>query len=221
MNLHFIAIGGSAMHSLAIAMDRLGHKVSGSDDSIFEPSKSNLKNAGLLPSSLGWFPKRINLEIDIVILGMHSKKDNPELLKAQNIGLNIQSYPEFLSEISKNKTKVVIAGSHGKTTITSMIIHVLKYHGVDIDFMVGAPQINTNETFEISEKNNFILIEGDEYLSSPIDSKPKFLWYKPEIALISGIAWDHVNVYPVFDEYIEQFNSFISSIRPGGVLIFK
>ena len=221
MNLHFIAIGGSAMHSLAIAMDRLGHKVSGSDDSIFEPSKSNLKNAGLLPSSLGWFPEKINLEIDIVILGMHSKKDNPELLKAQNIGLNIQSYPEFLSEISKNKTKVVIAGSHGKTTITSMIIHVLKYHGVDIDFMVGAPQINTNETFEISEKNNFILIEGDEYLSSPIDSKPKFLWYKPEIALISGIAWDHVNVYPVFDKYIEQFNRFISSIRPGGVLIFN
>ena len=221
MNLHFIAIGGSAMHSLAIAMDRLGHKVSGSDDSIFEPSKSNLKNAGLLPSSLGWFPNKINLEIDIVILGMHSKKDNPELLKAQNIGLNIQSYPEFLSEISKNKTKVVIAGSHGKTTITSMIIHVLKYHGVDIDFMVGAPQVNVNETFVVSEKNNFILIEGDEYLSSPIDSKPKFLWYKPEIALISGIAWDHVNVYPVFDEYIEQFNSFISSIRPGGVLIFN
>ncbi len=221
MNLHFIAIGGSAMHSLAIAMDRLGHKVSGSDDSIFEPSKSNLKNAGLLPSSLGWFPKKINLEIDIVILGMHSKKDNPELLKAQNIGLNIQSYPEFLSEISKNKTKVVIAGSHGKTTITSMIIHVLKYHGIDIDFMVGAPQVNVNETFEVSEKNNFILIEGDEYLSSPIDSKPKFLWYKPEIALISGIAWDHVNVYPVFDKYIEQFNSFISSIRPGGVLIFN
>ena len=221
MNLHFIAIGGSAMHSLAIAMDRLGHKVSGSDDSIFEPSKSNLKNAGLLPSSLGWFPNKINLEIDIVILGMHSKKDNPELLKAQNIGLNIQSYPEFLSEISKNKTKVVIAGSHGKTTITSMIIHVLKYHGVDIDFMVGAPQVNVNETFVVSEKNNFILIEGDEYLSSPIDSKPKFLWYKPEIALISGIAWDHINVYPVFDEYIEQFNSFISSIRPGGVLIFN
>ncbi len=221
MNLHFIAIGGSAMHSLAIAMDRLGHKVSGSDDSIFEPSKSNLKNAGLLPSSLGWFPKKINLEIDIVILGMHSKKDNPELLKAQNIGLNIQSYPEFLSEISKNKTKVVIAGSHGKTTITSMIIHVLKYHGVDIDFMVGAPQVNVNETFVVSEKNNFILIEGDEYLSSPIDSKPKFLWYKPEIALISGIAWDHINVYPVFDKYIEQFNRFISSIRPGGVLIFN
>ena len=221
MNLHFIAIGGSAMHSLAIAMDRLGHKVSGSDDSIFEPSKSNLKNPGLLPTSLGWFPKKINLDIDIVILGMHSKKNNPELLKAQDIGLNIQSYPEFLSEISKNKTKIVIAGSHGKTTITSMIIHVLKYHGVDIDFMVGAPQVNINKTLEISEKNNFFLIEGDEYLSSPIDSKPKFLWYKPEIALISGIAWDHVNVYPLFDEYIEQFNSFISSIRPGGVLLFN
>ena len=221
MNLHFIAIGGSAMHSLAIVMNRLGHKVSGSDDSIFEPSKSNLKNAGLLPPSLGWFPDKIDSEIDIVILGMHSQKDNPELLKAQYIGLNIQSYPEFLSEISRNKTKVVIAGSHGKTTITAMIIHVLKYHTIDIDFMVGAPQMNINETLEISEKNNFILIEGDEYLSSPIDSRPKFLWYKPEIALITGIAWDHVNVYPLFDEYIKQFNSFISSIRPGGVLIYN
>jgi len=221
MNLHFIAIGGSAMHSLAIAMLRLGHKVNGSDDVIFEPSKSNLRNTGLLPPRLGWFPKKIDSEIDIIILGMHSKKDNPELLKAQDIGLNIQSYPEFLSEISKNKTKVVIAGSHGKTTITSMIIHVLKFHGVDIDFMVGAPQINIDETLRISEKNNFILIEGDEYFSSPIDSKPKFLWYKPEIALISGIAWDHVNVYPLFDEYVEQFNSFISSIRPGGILIFN
>ena len=221
MNLHFIAIGGSAMHSLAIVMDRLGHKVSGSDDFIFEPSKSNLKNAGLLPSSLGWFPEKIGSEIDTVILGMHSKKDNPELLKAQEIGLKIQSYPEFLSEISKNKTKVVVAGSHGKTTITSMIIHVLKYHDINIDFMVGAPQKNINETLEISEKNNFILIEGDEYLSSPIDSRPKFLWYKPEIALISGIAWDHVNVYPLFDEYVKQFNIFISSIRPGGVLIFN
>mgnify|MGYP001355130175 FL=1 len=221
MNLHFIAIGGIAMHSLAIAMDRLGHKVSGSDDLIFEPSKSNLRNTGLLPISLGWFPQKIDSEIDIVILGMHSKKDNPELLKAQELGLKIQSYPEFLSEISKNKTKVVIAGSHGKTTITSMIIHVLKYHDIDIDFMVGAPQININETIEISEKNNFILIEGDEYLSSPIDRKPKFLWYKPEIALISGIAWDHVNVYPNYDDYLKQFNSFISSIQPGGVLIFN
>ena len=146
MNLHFIAIGGSAMHSLAIVMDRLGHKVSGSDDFIFEPSKSNLKNAGLLPSSLGWFPEKIGSEIDTVILGMHSKKDNPELLKAQEIRLKIQSYPQFLSEISKNKTKVVVAGSHGKTTITSMIIHVLKYHDINIDFMVGAPQKNINET---------------------------------------------------------------------------
>ena len=221
MNLHFIAIGGSAMHSLAIAMHRLGHKVSGSDDIIFEPSKSNLRNTGLLPPRLGWFPKKIDSEIDIVILGMHSKKDNSELLKAKDLGLNIQSYPQFLSEISRNKTKVVIAGSHGKTTITSMIIHVLKYHNIDIDFMVGAPQKNINETIEISEKNNFILIEGDEYLSSPIDRKPKFLWYKPEIALISGIAWDHVNVYPNYDDYVKQFNSFISSIRPGGVLIFN
>jgi len=221
MNLHFISIGGSAMHSLALAMNRLGHKVSGSDDTIFEPSKSNLRKAGLLPPNLGWFPNKINLKIDIVILGMHSKRDNPELLKAQEIGLNIQSYPEFLSEISKHKTKVVIAGSHGKTTITAMIIHALKYHSIDIDYMVGAPQININETLELSEKNDFILIEGDEYSSSPIDNRPKFMWYEPEIALISGIAWDHVNLYPLFDDYVKQFNSFISSIRPGGVLIFN
>ena len=221
MRLHFIAIGGSAMHSLAIAMHNLGHIVTGSDDAIFDPSRSNLEASGLLPKDLGWFPEKINSEVDIVILGMHAKKDNPELLLAKENGLKIQSYPEFLASQSKDKSRVVIAGSHGKTTITSMILHVLNYHEIQIDFMVGAQLKNITETLSISEENDFILLEGDEYLSSPIDLRPKFLWYNPEIALISGIAWDHVNVFPTFESYIKQFKSFIDSIQAGGVLIYN
>ena len=221
MRLHFIAIGGSAMHSLAIAMHRHGHIISGSDDNIHDPSKRNLKSLGLLPKDFGWFPKKINSEVDVVILGMHAKKDNPELLEAQKKGLKIQSYPEFLAARSQNKSRVVIAGSHGKTTITSMILHVLYYHEIKTDFMVGAQLKFMKETLSISTENDFILLEGDEYLSSPIDLKPKFLWYNPEIALISGIAWDHINVFPTFDNYIEQFESFIASIQEGGVLIYN
>ncbi len=221
MHLHFIAIGGSAMHSLALGMQRLGHKVTGSDDTLFDPSKKNLETAGLLPEEFGWFPEKITLQIDVVILGMHAKKDNPELLKAQKLGLKIQSYPEFLASRSQDKTRVVIAGSHGKTTITSMILHVLQYHDIETDFMVGAPLANRKETLSISEENDFILLEGDEYLSSPIDLLPKFLWYQPEIALISGIAWDHVNVFPTLDSYVQQFDSFIYSIQAGGVLIYN
>ena len=221
MRLHFIAIGGSAMHSLALAMYRLGHIISGSDDNIHDPSRSNLESLGLLPKDLGWFPEKINSEIDIVILGMHAKKNNPELIKAKEIGLKIQSYPEFLADRSRDKSRIVIAGSHGKTTITSMILHVLQYHAIQTDFMVGAQLKFMNETLSISTENDFILLEGDEYLSSPIDLKPKFLWYNPEIALISGIAWDHVNVFPTFENYIEQFESFIASIQEGGVLIYN
>ena len=221
MHLHFIAIGGSAMHSLALAMNHLGHKVSGSDDAVFDPSKKNLEGAGLLPKKMGWFPEKITSEIDVVVLGMHAKKDNPELLKAQELGLLIQSYPEFLAARSEEKTRVVIAGSHGKTTITSMILHVLQYHDVETDFMVGAPLSNRKETLSISEDNDFILLEGDEYLSSPMDLRPKFLWYHPEIALISGIAWDHINVFPTFENYVQQFDSFITSIQAGGVLIYN
>ena len=205
MRLHFIAIGGSAMHSLAIAMQLLGHKVSGSDDAIYEPSRSNLEASGLLPINLGWFPEKINPEVDIVILGMHAKRDNPELLEAQKNGLKIQSYPEFLAARSQNKSRVVIAGSHGKTTITSMILYALYYHEIKTDFMVGAQLKFMSETLSISKENDFILLEGDEYLSSPIDLRPKFLWYRPEIALISGIAWDHINVFPTFENYIKQF----------------
>ena len=221
MRLHFIAIGGSAMHSLALAMQELGHHITGSDDALFEPSKSKLTAAGLLPDTLGWNPEKVHSDIDVIILGMHAKKDNPELIKAQQLGLKIQSYPEFLAERSKEKTRVVIAGSHGKTTITSMVLHVLRYHDKETDFMVGAPLAAFSQTLFLSKENDFILLEGDEYLSSVIDPKPKFLWYQPEIALISGIAWDHINVFPTFDAYVEQFDRFISSIQAGGVLLYN
>ena len=221
MQLHFIAIGGSAMHSLALAMHRLGHRVTGSDDAIFDPSKTKLEQANLLPDTLGWHPEKLNNEIDVVLLGMHAKADNPELIMAQALGLKIQSYPEFLASMCKEKSTVVVAGSHGKTTITAMVLHVLNYHGVSADFMIGAPVPAVTETLSISDENDFILLEGDEYLSSAIDSQPKFLWYKPEIALISGIAWDHVNVFPTFEDYISQFEKFIYSIVEGGVLFYN
>ena len=221
MQLHFIAIGGSAMHSLALAMHRLGHRVTGSDDAIFDPSKTKLEQANLLPDTLGWHPEKLDNEIDVVVLGMHAKADNPELIMAQALGLKIQSYPEFLASMCKEKSTVVVAGSHGKTTITAMVLHVLNYHGVSTDFMIGAPVPAVTETLSISDENDFILLEGDEYLSSAIDSQPKFLWYKPEIALISGIAWDHVNVFPTFEDYISQFEKFIYSIVEGGVLFYN
>ena len=221
MQLHFIAIGGSVMHSLALAMHRLGHRVTGSDDAIFDPSKTKLEQANLLPDTLGWHPEKLNNEIDVVVLGMHAKADNPELIMAQALGLKIQSYPEFLASMCKEKSTVVVAGSHGKTTITAMVLHVLNYHGVSADFMIGAPVPAVTETLSISDENDFILLEGDEYLSSAIDSQPKFLWYKPEIALISGIAWDHVNVFPTFEDYISQFEKFIYSIVEGGVLFYN
>ena len=221
MQLHFIAIGGSAMHSLALEMMQLGHRVTGSDDAIYEPSKSKLLKAGLLPETFGWFPEKISKTIDVVVLGMHAKEDNPELLKAQELDLKIQSYPEFLASLTKNKTRVVIAGSHGKTTITSMILHALNYHEIEADYMVGAPVSENSKTLSLSETPDFVLLEGDEYLSSAIDLRPKFLWYSPEIALISGIAWDHINVFPTFENYVAQFEEFINSIEAGGVLVFN
>ena len=221
MRLHFISIGGSAMHSLALEMKRMGNEITGSDDAIFNPSKAKLKAAEILPETLGWFPEKITNKIDVVILGMHAKINNPELLKAQSLKLKIQSYPEFLAEISQEKTRVVIAGSHGKTTITAMILHVLNYHDISTDFMLGAPVSAVTETLFVSKENDFILLEGDEYLSSAIDLQPKFLWYQPEIALISGIAWDHINVFPTFETYVSQFEKFIFSIREGGVLLYN
>jgi len=221
IHLHFIAIGGSVMHSLALHMHSLGHKVTGSDDVIFEPSKSNLQKAGLLPVSFGWFPDKINENIDIVILGMHAKRDNPELKEAQEMNLKIQSYPEFLALLSENKTRIVIAGSNGKTTIISMILHALGYNGIETDYMVGAPVHENSKNLSIEDDNDFVLLEGDEYFSSVIDPQPKFLWYTPEIALIGCIAWDYTNVFPTFKDYITQFERFIYSIKAGGVLIYN
>ncbi|WP_435137373.1 UDP-N-acetylmuramate--L-alanine ligase [Formosa sp. A9] len=221
MNVHFIAIGGSAMHNLALALQDKGYRVTGSDDEIFEPSKSRLKNKGLLPESFGWFPEKITDALDAVVLGMHAKADNPELLKAQELGLKIYSYPEFLYEQSKHKTRVVIGGSHGKTTITSMILHVMHYHDRDVDYMVGAQLDGFDVMVKLTEDNDFMVLEGDEYLSSPIDRRPKFHLYKPNIALLSGIAWDHINVFPTYDNYEVQFKIFVDSIVKGGSITYN
>ena len=221
MKTHFIAIGGSAMHNLALALHNKGYQVTGSDDAIFEPSKSRLDKKGILPVVLGWFPEKITADITAVILGMHAKADNPELLKAQELGLKIYSYPEFLYEQSKNKTRVVIGGSHGKTTITSMILHVMHFHDIQVDYMVGAQLEGFDTMVHLTEENDFIVLEGDEYLSSPIDRRPKFHLYQPNIALISGIAWDHINVFPTFDNYVEQFEIFVNQITKGGILVYN
>ena len=221
MHIHFIAIGGSAMHNLALALHHKGYNISGSDDVIFEPSKGRLAAKGLLPGSFGWFPEKIHKDLDAIVLGMHAKPDNPELLRAQELGITIYSYPEFLYEQSKDKTRVVIGGSHGKTTITSMILHVLNYHGIEVDYMVGAQLDGFDRMVHLTEANDFIVLEGDEYLSSPIDRRPKFHLYKPNIALLSGIAWDHINVFPTFENYVEQFQIFVDSIVKGGSITYN
>ena len=221
MRTHFIAIGGAAMHNLALALHFKGFRVTGSDDAVFEPSKSRLQKQGLLPVELGWFQEKITADIEAIILGMHAKADNPELLRAKELGLKIYSYPEFLYEQSKNKTRVVIGGSHGKTTITSMILHVMHYHNIEVDYMVGAQLEGFDTMVHLTETNDFIVLEGDEYLSSPIDRRPKFHLYQPNIALISGIAWDHINVFPTYENYVEQFDAFIAKITPGGILVYN
>jgi len=220
-HLHFIAIGGSAMHNLAIALHHKGDTITGSDDEIFEPSKGRLKQLGLLPEEFGWFPEKIHTGLDAVILGMHAKADNPELLKAQQIGVPVFSYPEFLYEQSKHKKRVVIGGSHGKTTITAMILHVLKKAGIEADYMVGAQLEGFEVMVKLSDTAQWMIIEGDEYLTSPIDRVPKFLHYHPHIAVISGIGWDHVNVFPTFENYLHQFRLFIQAIEKGGSLIYS
>ncbi|MDB2631044.1 Mur ligase family protein [Ulvibacter sp.] len=221
MRIHFIAIGGSAMHNLAIALHNKGEHVTGSDDEIFDPSRTRLAAKGLLPEQYGWFEDNISSDIDAVILGMHAKQDNIELLRAKALGLTIYSYPEFLYEQSKNKTRVVIGGSHGKTTITSMILHVMHYHDKDVDYMVGAQLEGFDTMVHLTKENDFIVLEGDEYLSSALDRRPKFHLYKPNIALLSGIAWDHINVFPTFDNYVEQFRVFLSQITHGGAIVYN
>ena len=220
MKVHFIAIGGSAMHNLAIALHLKGYHVTGSDDEIFDPARSKLAKYGLLPSEIGWFPQKIDTSIDAIILGMHARADNPELLEAQALNLKIYSYPEFLYEQSKDKIRIVVGGSHGKTSITAMIIHVLQKLNVACDYMVGAQLAGFEVMVKLSDEAPIIVIEGDEYLTSPLDLRPKFHVYRPTIGIISGIAWDHINVFPTFQKYIEQFEIFAQMIPDGGKLIY-
>lgn len=220
MKVHFIAIGGSAMHNLAIALSRKGYEVTGSDDEIFEPSKGRLEKEGILPSQIGWNMDLITADLDAVILGMHARVDNPELAKAKDLGLSIFSYPEYIYEQSKQKKRVVIGGSHGKTTITSMILHALQVLNHPTDYMVGAQLEGYDCMVKLSD-NDTIILEGDEYLSSPIDRRPKFHLYKPHIALISGIAWDHINVFPTYENYVDQFEQFCNIIEDNGFLIYN
>ncbi len=221
MRIHFIAIGGSAMHNLAIALKINGHKITGSDDEIFEPSRGRLEKYGLLPETNGWHPEIISNEIDAIILGMHARPDNPELLRAHEIDAKIYSYPEFLYAHAKNKKRVVIGGSHGKTTITAMIMHVLKYWKMDFDYLVGSKLRDFEVMVRLSKEAPVMIFEGDEYLSSPIDRRPKFHWYHPHLALLSGIAWDHINVFPTYENYLEQFSTFIGLIERDGTLIYN
>ena len=220
MKVHFIAIGGSAMHNLAIALCQKGITVTGSDDEIFDPARGRLEKYGLLPAEEGWHPERITKDLDAVVLGMHARIDNPELLRAQELGLKIYSYPEYLYEQSKDKLRIVIGGSHGKTTTTAMILHVLAHCGIEADYMVGAQLKGFDVMVRLSHTAKVMVIEGDEYLTSPIDRRPKFHLYKPNVAIITGIEWDHINVFPTFDIYREQFGKFIDLIEPDGTLVY-
>lgn len=220
MRVHFIAIGGSAMHNLAIALCQKGIAVTGSDDEIFDPARSRLEKYGLLPAEFGWHPERITPDLDAVVLGMHARIDNPELIRAQELGLKIYSYPEYLYEQSKDKLRIVIGGSHGKTTTTAMILHVLAHCGIEADYMVGAQLKGFEVMVRLSHTAKVMVIEGDEYLTSPIDRRPKFHLYRPNVAIITGIEWDHINVFPTFDIYREQFSKFIDLIEPDGTLIY-
>ncbi len=220
MHYHFIAIGGSAMHNLALALHQKGDQISGSDDEIFEPSRSRLQKHGLLPEAEGWFPDNITSNLDAIVLGMHAKADNPELLRAQELGLKIYSYPEFLYEQTKNKKRVVIGGSHGKTTTTAMVLHVLQDQKYKFDYMVGAQLEGFETMVGFSDEADIAIFEGDEYLTSPIDPRPKFHLYQPHIALLTGIAWDHVNVFPTFENYVSQFSTFVQGLTSQSVLIY-
>jgi len=220
MRIHFVAIGGAAMHNLAIALHKKGYKVSGSDDEIFDPASGNLARHGLLPEELGWFPDRISKELDAVILGMHAREDNPELIRAKELGIRVFSYPEYLFDQTQDKTRVVIGGSHGKTTVTSMILFVLKKMQISFDYMVGAQIEGFDTMVGLSDNSRIAIFEGDEYLTSPIDLRPKFHVYRPHIAVVTGIAWDHINVFHTFEIYVEQFKIFSKMIERHGKFIY-
>ncbi len=221
MKVHFIAVGGSIMHNLAIALKRSGHTVSGSDDEIYEPARSRLSAEGLLPEADGWDPNRISADMEAIILGMHAKADNPELLRAQELGIRIYSFPEFIMEQSRSKHRVVIAGSHGKTTITAMVMHVMRGMGRDFDYLVGGQIEGFDVMVRLTAESPTIIMEGDEYLSSPLDPRPKFLAYKPHMALVSGIEWDHINVFPTEEQYVYQFEQLVESMPKAGVIVFN
>lgn len=220
MKVHFIAIGGAVMHNLAIALHNKGYSVSGSDDEIFEPSRSRLEKYGLLPKETGWVTAKITKSIDTVIVGMHAKADNPELLRAKELGLTIMSFPEYLYDQTKNKKRIVVCGSHGKTTTTAMIMHVFKFLEVEFDYMVGSSVDGYETMVGLSDDTDIAVLEGDEYLTSPLDKRPKFHLYMPDIAIMNGIAWDHMNVFPTFENYFEQFSILVEKISPGGLLIY-
>ena len=220
MRIHFIAIGGAIMHYLAIQVHKKGHHVTGSDDAIFDPSRSNLSQYNLLPDQMGFFPEKITPDIHLVVLGMHARPDNPELAKAKELNLRIMSFPDYIFELSKNKTRVVVAGSHGKTSITGMIMHALKRQNFLFDFLVGAKIPGFDSGVSIEENTEIIILEGDEYFASALEPKPKFLSYKPHIVIISGIAWDHINVFPTFELYLTAFSDFMQSMEPGSHLIY-
>lgn len=214
--IHFIAIGGAAMHNLALAVaSKAGYQVTGSDDEIFDPALTHLREAGLLPDEMGWHPERITKDIDAIILGMHAREDNPELVKARELGLKIYSFPEYLYEQTKDKIRIVVGGSHGKTTTTSMILYVLQRLGIEADYMVGAQIEGFERMVRLSDTAKYAVFEGDEYLTSPLDLRSKFLWYHPHIAILTGIAWDHINVFPTFPEYVATFRKFIEGVEPG------
>ncbi len=219
MKVHFIAIGGSAMHNLAMALNRKGYQVTGSDDEIFEPSRGRLEREGILPQKMGWDANRISEDLDAIILGMHAREDNPELVRAQEMGLKIYSYPEFVYSQTKTKKRLVVGGSHGKTTITSMLLHVMDKLGIETDYLVGALLEGFDCMVQLSDAP-VIVIEGDEYLSSPIDRRPKFHWYAPHVGSISGIAWDHINVFPTWENYVEQFKIYTDKIEENGSLVY-
>ena len=220
MNIHFISIGGSVMHQLAIALHRKGYKITGSDDEIFEPARTNLQDEGILPEKIGWRPENINKNLNAIILGMHAKEDNPELQRAKEIGLPVYSFPEYIFKESGNKTRVVVGGSHGKTTTTSMIMHVMREANKSFDYLVGARLQGFDQSVNITDAS-VIICEGDEYPASTIEKRPKFHFLFPHIAVLTGIAWDHINVFPTFDNYLEQFTIFIQKIEKGGHLIYN
>ncbi len=218
--IHFISIGGSAMHNLALTLHDKGARVTGSDDIIYDPSKSRLEKAGLLPEKFGWFPEKITPDLDAIIVGMHAREDNPELLRAKELGLKIYSYPEYLFEHAKNKKRIVVAGSHGKTTVTSIILHILHRADIDTDYMVGSQLEGFDRMIRLSDTAEYMVIEGDEYPTSPLDPRPKFLHYKPHYTIITGIALDHINKFENWDKYTQQFEKYIHRIEPGGVLVY-